>query len=260
MSFTNILYEKKGPIAKITLNRPQVLNALNTETFLELEKALKEAEADPDVKVVVITGAGDKAFCAGLDLKEIAEKSSIEARELSRLGHRVFKLIENLSKPVIAAVNGYALGGGMELCLSCDLAIASENASFGQAEVNVGLTPGWGATQRLWRIVGVRKAKELILTGDRISAAEAERLGIVNKVVPPDKLQEEAEALALKLAEKSPVVLRIAKDQINRSLDLTLTAGLDYEADLWSLLFATFDAREGVKAFLEKRKPSYKGE
>ncbi|PCN50752.1 crotonase [Candidatus Geothermarchaeota archaeon ex4572_27] len=260
MSYANIIYERRGPIAKITLNRPQVLNALNVETFHELERALREAESDPEVRVVIITGAGDRAFCAGLDLKEVAEKGPLEARELSRLGHRVFRLIENLSKPVIAAVNGYALGGGMELCLSCDLVIASENASFGQAEVNVGLTPGWGATQRLWRIVGVRKAKELILTGDRISAAEAERIGLVNKVVPPGKLMEEAEALAMKLAEKSPVVLKIAKDQINRSLDNTLTAGLDYEADLWSLLFATFDAREGVKAFLEKRRPSYRGE
>jgi len=260
LNYSNILYEKKGPVAWITLNRPQVLNALNPATFLELEGAFKEAEADPEVKVVVVTGAGGKAFCAGLDLKEIVDKSPMEARELSRLGHRVFKLIENLSKPVIAAVNGYALGGGMELSLSCDLVIASEDAIFSQAEVNVGVTPGWGATQRLWRMVGVRKAKELVLTGDRITAVEAEKIGLVNKVVPPDKLKEEAEALALKLAEKSPVVLRIAKEQVNQSLENTLSAGLDYEAELWSLLFSTYDAREGVKAFLEKRKPSYKGE
>jgi len=260
LSYSNILYEKKGSVAWITLNRPQVLNALNRDTFLELESALREAAVDPEVKAVVITGAGERAFCAGLDLKEVADKAPVEARELSKLGHRVFRLVEELPKPVIAAVNGYAMGGGMELVLSCDLAIASENAVFSQAEVNVGVTPGWGATQRLWRLVGIRRAKMLVLTGDRISAAEAERMGLVNKVVPSEKLREEAEALALKLAEKSPVVLRIAKEQLNKALENTLSAGLDYEAETWSLLFSTHDAREGVKAFLEKRKPSYRGE
>jgi len=260
LSFSNLVYEKKGPVAWITLNRPQVLNALNQQTLQELEEALKQAASDPEVKVVVLTGAGERAFCAGLDLKEVVGKSPLEARRLSRLGHRVFKLIEDLPKPVIAAVNGYAMGGGMELVLSCDLAIASENAVFSQAEVNVGVTPGWGATQRLWRLVGLRRAKMLVLTGDRVSAAEAERLGIVNKVVAPDKLREEAEALALKLAEKSPVVLRMAKEQLNKALENPLSTGLDYEAEAWSLLFSTHDTHEGLKAFLEKRKPSYKGE
>lgn len=260
MSFNNITYEKKGPVAWITINRPKVLNALNTATFFELEKALKESELDPEVKTVVITGSGEKAFCAGLDLNEVSDKTPLEARELSKLGHRVFRLIESLSKPTIAAVNGYAFGGGMELVLSCDLAIASENAIFSQAEVNVGLTPGWGATQRLWRTVGLRRAKEIILTGGRITAVEAEKLNLVNKVVPFAKLREEAGALALKLAELSPIVLKQAKEQLNFSLESSLSAGLNYEAEAWSLLFSSYDAREGVKAFLEKRKPAYRGE
>jgi enoyl-CoA hydratase/carnithine racemase len=260
LSYTNILYEKRGAVAWVMLNRPQVLNALNRQTLLELEAALKEAAADPEVRVVVLMGAGERAFCVGLDLREVADKSPLEARELSRQAHRVFSLIESLPKPVVAAVHGYAMGGGVELALSCDLAIASEDAVFSQAEVNVGLTPGWGATQRLWRLIGVRRAKMLVLTGDRISAAEAERIGLVNKVVPSGKLREEAEALALKLAERSPIALRVAKEQLNKSLENPLSAGLDYEAEAWSLLFSTHDAREGVKAFLEKRKPSYKGE
>lgn len=257
---SNILYEKRGPVAWITINRPHALNALNRQALLELEGAVRQAGEDPEVRAVIVTGAGERAFCAGLDLREAADKAPLEARELSKLGHRVFKLIEELPKPVIAAVNGYAMGGGMELVLSCDLAVASESAVFSQAEVNVGVTPGWGATQRLWRFVGVRRAKMLVLTGERISAAEAERLGIVNKVVPPERLREEAEALALKLAEKSPIVLRIAKEQLNRAVDNVLGPGLDYEAEVWSLLFSTHDSREGVKAFLEKRRPEYRGE
>ncbi|MCX8204530.1 MAG: enoyl-CoA hydratase-related protein [Candidatus Nezhaarchaeota archaeon] len=247
-------------MAWITINRPQALNALNRQALLELEEALREAGRDPEVRAVILTGAGEKAFCAGLDLKEAAVRTPLEARELSKLGHKVFKLIEELPKPVIAAVSGYAMGGGMELVLSCDLAIASENAVFSQAEVNVGVTPGWGATQRLWRLVGVRRAKMLVLTGDRVSAVEAEKLGIVNRVVPHEKLKEEAEALALKLAEKSPVALRIAKEQLNKALENTLSPGLDYEAEAWSLLFSTHDAHEGVRAFVEKRRPMYKGE
>lgn len=259
-SSANILYEKKGPVAWITINRPQALNSLNRQALLELEEAVKRAGEDPGVRVLIITGAGERAFCAGLDLKEAVDKTPLEARELSRLGQRVFRLIEELPKPVIAAVNGYAMGGGMELVLSCDLAIASDNAVFSQAEVNVGVTPGWGATQRLWRLVGARRAKMLVLTGERVSAAEAERMGIVNKVVPPERLREEAEALALRLAEKSPVVLRVAKEQLNKAMENALGPGLDYEAEVWSLLFSTHDAREGVRAFIEKRRPAYKGE
>ncbi|MEM1538724.1 MAG: enoyl-CoA hydratase-related protein [Candidatus Nezhaarchaeales archaeon] len=259
VEFTSIIYDKRDGIAKITINRPQALNALNPEVIHEIKRALEDAAGSNDVRVLIITGSGEKAFSAGADIKWMSNCTPLEALTFSQLGQSVLRMIEELDKPVIAAVNGYALGGGCELALACDLVIASENARFGQPEINVGIIPGWGGTQRLTRLVGVKKAKELILTGDVIDAKEAEKLGIVNKVVPREKLMEEAEALAKKLAEKTPIGLRMAKAAINKSLETSLKDGLDYEARLFGLLFTTEDAKEGLKAFLEKRKPTYKG-
>jgi len=259
MSFKNLIYEKRDNIAVITINRPEVLNALNRETLLELSAALRDAEEDPNIRVIIITGAGEKAFCAGADVREFRDKSLTEVLEFIELGHKVFAMIENLSKPVIALVNGYALGGGLELALACDFIIASTNAKLGQPEVNLGLIPGWGATQKLAKIVGLRKARELILLGETISAEEAFRIGLVDKVVPPERLWEEALQLAKKLIEKSPIALRFAKRAINTALRTTLPEGLEYEKMAFIALYSSEDAREGVRAFLEKRKPVWRG-
>ncbi len=259
MSFKNIIYEKKDNIAIITINRPHVLNALNRDTLLEMLSALTDVEKDPNIRALVITGAGDKAFCAGADVKEFKDKPLVELLEFMELGHKVCTMIENLSKPVIAAVNGYALGGGLELAIACDFIIASTNAKLGQPEINLGIMPGWGATQRLVRLIGLRKAKELILLGEMISAEEALQIGLVNKVVPLERLKDEAFKLAKKLIEKSPIALKFAKHAINAALKTTLPEGLDYERMSFIALYSSEDAQEGIKAFLEKRKPVWKG-
>jgi len=259
MSFKNIIYEKKNNVAIITINRPHVLNALNRETLLEILSALMDIEKDPDIKVLIITGTGDKAFCAGADVNEFKDKTLMEILEFIELGHRVSTMIEDLSKPVIAAINGYALGGGLELALACDFIIASSNAKLGQPEINLGIIPGWGATQRLVRLIGIRKAKELILLGEMLTAEEALQIGLVNKVVPLGRLREEAFNLAKKLKEKSPVALKFAKHTINAALKSTLPEGLDYEKMSFIALYSSEDAQEGIKAFLEKRKPVWKG-
>ncbi len=259
-SFANITYEKEDGVAWITINRPKVLNTLNFEAINELALALEDAEKDDNVRVVVLTGAGDKAFCAGIDINQFIALTPIKRREFTlNYRERILNRIREMGKPVIAMVNGYALGAGCELTMTCDLAVASESARFGQPEVNIAAIPGGGGTQLLPRHIGVKKAMELIMTGDMIDAREAERLGIVNKVVPPDKLKEAVKELADKLKSKSPVALKIAKAAVNKSLETLLSAGLAYETEAFTLCSTTEDFNEGVKAFLEKRKPEWKG-
>jgi len=259
MEFMNLLYEKKDGIATITINRPKALNALNEETLPEFLSSLEDAEKDKKVRVIVITGAGEKAFCAGLDLKTVKDISVIKAVETSRLGQKLTLAIEELGKPVIAAINGYALGGGLELAMACDIRIASENARIGQTEVNVGLIPGWGGTQRLPRLVGKGIAKELVFTGKMIDAKTAERIGLINMVVPPEKLKSAVEELSKAIMSKPPIAIKLAKELINSSIETDQGTGLVHEAEAFGILASTEDYREGVSAFIEKRKPEYKG-
>jgi len=259
MEFKNTLYEKSEGIATITINRPEALNALNAETVREIMARLKDAENDETVKVIVITGAGERAFSAGADLKMMKGVSPAEAVELSRLGQRLTNQIEALGKPVIAAINGYALGGGLELAMACDLRVASENAQLGQPEINVGLIPGWGGTQRLPRFVGKGIAKEIIFTGKRIDAKTAERLGLLNAVVPADQLKVKVKELATKLIGKPPIAIKLSKALVNNSTETHPDVGLWQEAEAFGIVASTEDFKEGVTAFLEKRKPEFKG-
>lgn len=259
MQFQNILLQKKDGVATIILNRPTVLNALDIDSRKELLQVLRDVEQDASVRVVVITGAGDKAFSTGADLRIFKDMTRAEAARYVRLAKRATRTIETLGKPVIAAVNGYALGGGCEIALACDFIIASDNAVFGQTEINVGLIPGAGGTQRLPRLIGIRKAKELILAGTTITAEEALRLGLANLVVSKDKLMDAVYDWARRLSEKSPVILRLAKAAINRAIEKGLHNGLQYESRLFAACFVTQDQKEGVKAFLEKRKPTFIG-
>jgi len=260
MEFKDIIYSKENGIAKIIINRPEVRNALNRSVRLEIRNAIEDIEKDKSIKVAVITGAGDKAFCAGADLTVFKEATPIEIEEhASSLGQQLFNDIENLRVPVIAMVNGYSFGGGCELAMACDIRIASENARLGQTEINVGLMPGGGGTQRLPRLVGWGKAKELMYTGRIIDAAEAEKIGLVDKVVPRDKLEETVMELAKTIAGKSPIIISLIKKAVNRGMYTDLAAALDYEKDNFSLCFATEDHKEGITAFLEKRKAEFKG-
>jgi len=247
--------EQDKDITTVILNRPHVRNILDSGILTELENNLAELENDTETKVIIITGTGN--FCAGANVKELMEKHPVEAETFSRLGHKVFNHIENMGKPVIAAVNGYALGGGCELAMACDIRIAGENAKFGQPEVNLGLIPGFGGTQRLTRLVGIGKAKELILTGRIIDAKEAESIGLVNNVVKNDELIEEAEKIAQLIAEKSPIAIKMAKNLINNTREIN--RGLEMEMVSFSLCFSSQDHVEGMNAFLEKRKPRFKG-
>jgi len=259
MEFKNTLYEKKDGIATITINRPATLNVLNEESILEISSRLEEAKKDENVKVIVITGAGEKAFCAGLDLKTVKDVNVVRAVETSKIGQKLTLAVEELEKPVIAAINGYALGGGLELAMACDIRIASENARVGQPEVNVGLLPGWGGTQRLPRLVGKGIAKELIFTGKMIDAKTAERIGLVNIVVPPEKLQSTVEELAKEIMSKPPIAIKLVKELVNNSIETDQATGLMHEAEAFGILSSTEDFREGVSAFIEKRKPQFKG-
>ena len=260
MEFKNIIYEKKEAIAKITVNRPKLLNALNEETAHEICMALDNARTDNGVKVVIITGAGDKAFIAGVDIHSIVNYTPSDALSFIRLiREKVLDMIKRVEKPIIAAVNGYALGGGCEVAMACDLVFAVETAKFGQPEINLGLVPGLGGMTRLPQLVGMKKAKELVFTGDFIDATEAERLGLINAVVPQGKLDDSVNEVASKILGKSSVAIRVAKEAMNCGVEMSQDAALAYENICFAYLFSTEDAKEGIRAFLEKRKPMYKG-
>lgn len=256
MSYKHILVSREGNIGIVQLNRPKVLNALISELMRELVQALEDLDRDESVYVVILTG-NEKAFAAGADLKEMSEATPVSLM----LGRRfeLWDRIRKISKPIIAAVSGYCLGGGNELAMNCDIIIASETASFGQPEVNVGIMPGGGGTQRLTRAVGKQKAMEMILTGKAISADEAYRIGLVNRVVPVESLMDEAKKMANDIASKPSISVRAAKEAILKAQDTTLEVGLDFERKAFYTLFATEDGKEGMKAFLEKRKPVFKG-
>lgn len=259
MPYENILYEKKERVATITINRPDKLNALNRKTMEEINEAILDAGSDDSVGAVIVTGSGSKAFIAGADIKELSLLSPIGAKDFALFGQMVFNHIEHLGKPVIAAVNGFALGGGCELAIACTIRIASENVKLGQPEVNLGLIPGYGGTQRLPRIVGKGRAMEMILTGDIIDAHEAYRIGLVNKVTSSDDLIPTCEKVAKKILSKGPMATHYALEAVNRGLEMPLEEGLFLEATLFGLTCATEDMKEGTKAFLEKREAQFKG-
>lgn len=254
MAYESIIFEKEDSIAIITFNRPEARNAVNNQVRAEFTAAIAEVEADDDIKVLILTGRG-KAFASGVDIKEFSKTTPYHAHNLFRLGERV----EKLPKPVIAAVNGFSLGGGNEIALGCDIIIASERAKFGQPELNIGIIPGGGATQRLPRMIGVCRAKELIFTSDIITAEEAFNLGMINRVVPEDQLMPTAKEIAKKIATKSPAALKLAKQAINYGMQTNLESGLKYEYELYSLSLGLEDKVEGVNAFLEKRPPKFVG-
>jgi enoyl-CoA hydratase len=259
MEYRNTLYEKNDGIATITINRPKALNALNEETILELVTHFEDAKKDEKIKVVVITGSGDRAFSAGAALIVMKGAGAVKGMHLSQVGQKLTTEIEELGKPIIAAINGYALGGGLELAMACDLRIASENAKLGQPEINVGLIPGWGGTQRLPRFVGKAIAKEMIFTGKMIDAKTAERIGLLNKIVAVDQLNAAVQELATELISKPPIGLELAKQLIHNSTETDPRVGLTNEAEAFGILASTEDFKEGVTAFLEKRKPKFKG-
>jgi enoyl-CoA hydratase len=246
-------------VASVTVDRPKVLNALNTALLQELLATLSDLGGDSGVGVIVLTGSGERSFIAGADIKEMAGKTPLEARAYSELGQEIAHLLETMRKPTIAAINGYALGGGCEMALACDVRLASENAHFGQPEINLGIIPGWGATQRLARATNIGYAKELILTGRMIDAAEALERGLVQHIYPAAELMPKTMELAQQMAAKSPVALYYAKEATNRSLHGDIGGNLVHEADLYSLMFSTDDAREGLRAFVEKRTPTFIG-
>jgi enoyl-CoA hydratase len=259
LTFENLLYEKKNAIAYITLNRPKVLNALSHKTWENLQAAFEDARDDDVVRGVILTGAGDKAFIAGADISELAHVSAVEAEQSSAFGQKVLNLIENLCKPVIAAINGFALGGGCETAMACTIRIASENAKFGQPEVNLGLIPGGGGTQRLPRLIGKGRALQLILSGDMISAQEAYRIGLANEIVPAAELISRAEAILKRIFSNAPLAVKFSLEAVNNGLETTMAEGLSLEASLFGLCAGTDDKKEGTSAFLEKRKPQFQG-
>jgi len=259
MSFENLLIERDGAVLFVTFNRPKVLNALNGRTLSELEQVIDDARTDEAVRVVVLTGAGEKSFVAGADINELAVMTPVSGRDHAHRGQRVFDKIERLGKPVIAAVNGFALGGGCELAMACTMRIASDTARFGQPEINLGIIPGYAGSQRLPRLVGRGRAQELLLTGDMIGADEAHRIGLVNRVVPSADLMSEVKTLAQTLALKAPVAVRFILAAVAGGADMAFTEAEDYEATLFGLVSTTEDMREGTQAFLAKRKPTFTG-
>jgi len=256
LRYQNLIVSRENSIGIIQLNRPRVLNALNYELTAEVIRALEELDSDSTISVIVITG-GEKVFAAGADLNEISRTTTVDLIVSRRF--ELWDRIRKISKPIVAAVSGFCLGGGNELAMNCDMIVASETAVFGQLEVNVGIMPGLGGTQRLTRTVGKARAMEMILTGQSISAGEAYRIGLVNKVVPVESLMEETKKIAQEIAAKPRISIRAAKQAILKATDTTLEIGVDYERSLFNSLFATEDAREGMRAFLEKRKPAFKG-
>jgi enoyl-CoA hydratase/carnithine racemase len=255
----NVLYEVKGAIAYVTVNRPKVLNALNTRTWADLRAAFEQAREDVAVRGVILTGAGDKAFIAGADISELSHLTAVEAQRSSRFGQEVLDFIENLGKPVIAAVNGFALGGGCETAMACSIRVASEKARFGQPEVSLGLLPGGGGTQRLPRLVGKGRALQLILSGETISAQEAYRIGLVNELVPAEQLIARAEAILQKIFANAPIAVAYSLEAVNKGLDTSQAEGLALEASFFGLCAGTEDKKEGTSAFLAKRAPQFKG-
>jgi enoyl-CoA hydratase len=259
ISLETVLYQKKGAIAYVTMNRPKVLNALNKRAITDLKAAFEEARDDSAVRGVIFTGAGDKAFIAGADINEVAADTPVEAQEKTKRGQAVMDLIENLGKPVIAAVNGFALGGGCESALACTIRLASENARFGLPEVKLGIMPGYGGTQRLPRLVGKGVALHLILTGEMISAQEAYRIGLVNEVVPNAELIGRAEAILNQIGANAPLSVKFALQAVNNGLETSLSEGLFLEASLVAICTSTEDKKEGTSAFFEKRSPKFQG-
>jgi enoyl-CoA hydratase/carnithine racemase len=255
----NVLYEKKGAVATVTVNRPKVLNALNTPTWKDLRIVFEDARDDDSVRGVILTGAGDKAFIAGADISELAHTTAIDAERSSRFGQGVLDLIENLGKPVIAAINGFALGGGCETAMACTIRVAVDSAKFGQSEVKLGLLPGGGGTQRLPRLVGKGRALQLILSGEMISAQEAYRIGLVNEVVPAANLIARAEEILKQIASNAPAAVRLSLEAVNRGMDTSQGEGFALEASYFGLCAATEDKKEGASAFLEKRAPQFHG-
>jgi enoyl-CoA hydratase len=259
LSLANVLYEKKDSIAYVTVNRPKVLNALNTPTWTDLRTVFEDARDDAAVRGVILTGAGNKAFIAGADISELAQVTAFAAEQSSRFGQQVLDLIENLGKPVIAAVNGFALGGGCETAMACTIRIAVESAKFGQPEVTLGLVPGGGGTQRLPRLIGKGRALHLILSGEMISAQEAYSVGLVNEIVPPAELIARAEAILKKISNNAPIAVKFAIEVTNKGMETSQDEGLLLEASYFGLCAATEDKKEGTSAFLEKRTPQFHG-
>jgi enoyl-CoA hydratase len=259
MAFDNLLLERDGSVAIVTINRPKVLNALNSQTIDELRRAILELKHDDSARAVVITGAGEKSFVAGADINELAVQTPTGGREHALRGQHVFDLIESMGKPVIAAINGYALGGGCELAMACTLRIAAESAKLGQPEISLGLIPGYAGTQRLSRLVGKGRALEIMLTGAPITAEEALRAGLVNRVVPAADLMSEARKFASALARNAPVAMQYIINAVNKGVEMPFVEACQYEATLFGLVSSTDDMKEGTAAFLEKRKPEFKG-
>lgn len=258
MEYKNILLEEKEGIAYVTLNRPKALNALNTEVLSELDSAFRYIDKTEDIRTVIVTGSG-RAFIAGADIAQMSALDGTEGRDMTIQGQKVMELIENINKPVIAAVNGFALGGGCELAMACDVRFASEKAKFGQPEVNLGIIPGYGGTQRLPRLVGKGMAKYLIYSAELISAQDAKEIGLVQKVVPAEELMAEAEKFARTIMAKAPVAIKMAKVAINNGMNLDLNSGVAYEAEAYTSTFVSSDRVEGMKAFVEKREAQFKG-
>jgi enoyl-CoA hydratase len=258
-SFENLTFEKKDSIAYVTINRPKVLNALNSATMGELRTAFTQLKVDREVRVVILTGAGEKSFVAGADIGELQKNNAVEAKEYTHRGQAVLDLIENLAKPVIACINGFALGGGCEIAMACTMRLASENAKLGQPEVKLGIIPGYGGTQRLPRLVGKGIATQLLLTGEMISAQEAHRIGLVNEVVPAGQLISRAEAIAHLIIKNAPLAIQYCLEAVNHGMEMTLQEGLYLEATLFAVCCATEDKKEGTTAFLEKRTANFGG-
>lgn len=259
MSYDNVRVDIRDGLLVLTIDRPKVLNALNAETVEEIYRVFAAARDDANVRAVIVTGGGEKAFVAGADINELAQKTFITGKETSERGQFIFSFIERFPKPVIAAINGFALGGGCELAMACHIRIASEKAQIGLPEVSLGIIPGYGGTQRMARLLGKGKALELICTGDRIGAAEAERIGLVNKVVPPDQLLSTAEEMARKIMSRGPLAIRAAIEAVMSGSEMPFAEGQFLEATLFGFLCASDDTKEGLRAFLEKRQPNFAG-
>lgn len=259
MTFDNLILERDGAVAIVTINRPKVLNALNGQTLAELDVVMRDLQGDAGVRAIVLTGSGEKSFVAGADINELAVQTPVEGKEHARYGQRIFDTIENLGKPVIAAVNGFALGGGCELAMACTMRIAADTARFGQPEVNLGLIPGYAGSQRLPRIVGKGIALEILLTGDMVGAARAYEIGLVNRVVPASDLLTEARKLAQSLASKAPVAIRYILEAVHQGMEAPFSVAEVLETSLFGTIASSADMREGTKAFLEKRKAEWQG-